>query len=473
MDGRSIASVSRIRMAAATTILVATLPASASWERFHGDAANSGFADVTTAPAGRGSRSVPGLGHFAPGAGAVVAPDGTVYLGTIEGKVIALQADGKPFWNRDITPGQSILASPAVGADGSVYVVGTKRTTIRDHRVKPTKIRTVFEATLHKFTSSGGWVAQTPFPSHRGSGGITNAAPNIARIGSLEVVLVPAAYRLPPGTIDRRLIGFSTGGGVLLDQRISVDVPSVTGGAGSDYPWAALPLCLVPVVGQVICLTCGAPGCDFEPRTAGRSGPPPPMPGVAVFTSAAGGAPIVVATDQRHDIVGYTLSSKPGLTETFRVQNKAHRLLSPPMVLPGGRTLVGADGAIVFAGPNAIKLPPVTGLGTVVAAAPTRTVTGFAVAVGLQELALLRDAKVVSRASLPAPSFTSAAASRTHVFVSTTDAFVTFDAEAQAPLLTFDWVGGGTSPPAIGPRGHVYAIASDILFVFPPPKGAG
>jgi hypothetical protein len=33
----------------------------------------------------------------------------------------------------------------------------------------------------------------------------------------------------------------------------------------------------------------------------------------------------------------------------------------------------------------------------------------------------------------------------------------------------FDWVGGGKSPPAIGPDGRVYAVASDILFIFPPP----
>ena len=65
--------------------------------------------------------------------------------------------------------------------------------------------------------------------------------------------------------------------------------------------------------------------------------------------------------------------------------------------------------------------------------------------------------------------FTSAAASRTHVFVSTTDAFITFDADAQLELQRFDWVGGGKSPPAIGPDGRVYAIASDILFIFPPP----
>ena len=36
-------------------------------------------------------------------------------------------------------------------------------------------------------------------------------------------------------------------------------------------------------------------------------------------------------------------------------------------------------------------------------------------------------------------------------------------------MSRIDWVGGGLNPPAIGPKGHVYAIASNILFVFPPP----
>lgn len=66
-------------------------------------------------------------------------------------------------------------------------------------------------------------------------------------------------------------------------------------------------------------------------------------------------------------------------------------------------------------------------------------------------------------------SIASAAASRTHVFVSTAGAFLTYDANSMAEVARLSWVGGGLSPPAIGPRGHVYAIASNILFVFPPP----
>ena len=79
------------------------------------------------------------------------------------------------------------------------------------------------------------------------------------------------------------------------------------------------------------------------------------MPGVAIFTFAGGGAPFVIVSDQRHDVVGYTASSPaaPKLTETFRVHDPKRRLLSSPMVLPDGHTLVSTvAGEIVFAGPN-------------------------------------------------------------------------------------------------------------------------
>ncbi|MEP6941739.1 MAG: hypothetical protein ABI981_02320 [Betaproteobacteria bacterium] len=455
-----------VQIAALTAILSATTEL-AAWERFHADGANRGFADVVTKPAGSGSRSVPNLGTFAPGAGPVVAPDGTVYLGTMEGKLIALHADGSAFWSRDINPGEAIIASPAVGADGSVYVIGTK--TIRDHRVDAQE-KTVSRSTLHKFTSSGGWIAQTPFPEHPGSRG-SSAPPNIVRIGGVEIVLAPAVYfsRVSTAT-DVHLVGFATAGGVLIDQLVSRETAVATGGSGLSTLGAIG--CLVPVVGQISCLICGEPfGCDYDPQRVDNS-PPAPMPGIAIFTFAGGGAPFVIVSDQRHDVVGYTVSSPaaPKLTETFRVHDPKRQLLSPPMVLPDGHTLVSTvAGEIVFAGPNGSKLPPLKLAGGLVYGAPTLTAGGLAASVAGSKLVLLRDGNVVSTASLPAPSFAAAASSRTHVFVSTTDALVTFDADAKRRLQTFDWVGGGTSPPAIGPKGRVYAIASNILFVFPPP----
>jgi hypothetical protein len=453
---------------AATAIALGTAPrAEAAWERFHGDGANRGFVDVTTATAGKGSRSVPGLGTFAPGAGPVIAPDGTVYLGTIEGKLIALRADGSALWSRDLAPGQAIHASPAIGSDGSVYVVGTKETTVRD-AASSTK-RTVLESTLHKFTASGGYVAQIPFPSH-GSIGYTTAPPNIVRSGNVEAVIVPALFRnRAAASIELRLIAFSTSGSVLDDERVTLTKGTATG--GGDWKPGLL-VCLIPVLGQLPCALACVPPCEYTPPRDATL--PPPVPGAAAFTFAftAGDPPRLVVSDGMHDVVGYTFSPS-GFTEVARASDKARRLVSSPMVMPDGDTFVGtADGALMFGGLSLFEHPPITGLGTVVAA-PTQTGSGLVAVVGTKAVALLRDAKVLSRAALPAPSYTAAAASRTHVFVSTTDAFLSFDAEAQVPLKTFDWVGGGLQPPAIGPQGHVYAMASNILFVFPPPKGAG
>jgi hypothetical protein len=439
-----------------------------SWERFHGDGANTGFVDVPTARAGRGSLSVPGLGKFAPGAGPVIAKDGTVYLGTQEGRVIALRADGRVLWRREITPGQSIVASPAIGADGSVYVVGVKSVVIRDHRNGKTITRRVFEATLHRFTSSGGRLGPMRFPTHGGEGPATSAPPNIVNVKGAETILVPTFYRVPPN-VDLRLIGFSPSGALTVDQRVSLIRPGAAVGGGDVTLADALFCVLTPLGGPLACLTCGG-FCSFEAPKAGSSLPPPPTPGVAVFSFPGGSAPFIVVNDRATALVGLTIIAGKSPAEVFRV-DAGRRLVSPPTVLPTGTSLVGtADGAIVFGGPSGTSVPTITGLGPV-HAAPTRLADGRVAVVQTNgRVAVLRDQALEKNVKLTGETLVPAAASRTHLFVSTTDAFYTLDPVTLDVISKVDWVGGGISPPAIGPQGHVYGIASHILFVFPPPN---
>ena len=54
-----------------------------AWETAHANSANTGFARVDTTPARTPMRIV-ALGPVAPGANPVVAPDGTVYIGTVQ-----------------------------------------------------------------------------------------------------------------------------------------------------------------------------------------------------------------------------------------------------------------------------------------------------------------------------------------------------------------------------------------------------
>jgi outer membrane protein assembly factor BamB len=58
---------------------------------------------------------------------AAIGADGTIYLGSGDKKVYALNRDGSQKWS--FLTGGKIYASPAIGADGTIYV------TASDHRV--------------------------------------------------------------------------------------------------------------------------------------------------------------------------------------------------------------------------------------------------------------------------------------------------------------------------------------------------
>jgi hypothetical protein len=449
-----------VRCAAGAVVAALTGTVAAAWESAHGDRDNSGFADVVTAPAGKGSVSVPGLGRFRPGAGPVVAPDGTVYLGTAQGKVIALHADGKPFWSRDIPRSQAILASPVVASDGTVYVIGVEK--VSDE---------TFTSTLHRFTGSGGAVGQIPFPDHGQLGPLAIAPPNIGRFGGAEAIIVPTLYphRYSGGHVVR-LIAFSLDGQVLDDKAVYSITPPVVGGSGME-DWE-LTLCYVPV--PLGCLL----GADFNPR----EGPAPlvyvpPFPGVAIASS------LVVVSDHHSDVMGFRFANGR-FTEVFRLHQNGFFMNTPPVILPGTRIAVSSQKAetdknglshrvgparLALMAPDRDRTAFVDGVGTSFAA-PTRLADGRVALVRNDgAVTIVSGTQIATKLQAPGRSIASAAASRTHLFVSAEDGFVTYDAATLAEVSRVDWAGGGLNPPAIGPKGHVYAIASNILFVFPPP----
>jgi len=57
----------------------------------------------------------------------VVGPDGTVYVGNLDGELVAISPDGEEYWRRTFFNNSRILSTPAVAADGSIFVVITHR----------------------------------------------------------------------------------------------------------------------------------------------------------------------------------------------------------------------------------------------------------------------------------------------------------------------------------------------------------
>jgi hypothetical protein len=474
----SIVRVFSCCMAAAIALASHMTPARA-WDAAHGGRDNSGLAGVVTAPAGKGSLSVPGLGKFAPGAGPVVASDGTVYLGTVEGKLIALHADGSPFWSRDITRGQNIVASPLISSDGSIYVIGVKipRENAPDARVP--------SATLHHFNNSGAWVNQIAFPQHGEVGPVAFSPPNLWRDASGEAIMVPAVYRNKvTGGYAVRLIAFSLTGQVLDDKVVKNITPQTVG--GSNFPMGCVALLAgSPILGPLECMI--AYGTGYNPkRVPNFLVRVPPAPGAAI-TFADNGTPFILVSDHYKDLVGFVFSEQH-LVEIFRVQETSFVMRTPPMVMPDRSTLIGVEslsrpdneleeangrGRIIVVGRGGTKTGQVD-LKVTTQAAPTRMADGrVAVVGGDGNVVILKDGAISGGMQGAGRSIASAAASLSHVFVAGEDGFVTYDTNSLAEVRRFDWVGGGLNPPVIGPKGHVYAIASNILFVFPPPKLGG
>jgi hypothetical protein len=327
---------------------------------------------------------------------------------------------------------------------------------------------------LNIFNNGGGWVGQVPFPDHDGPGAAAGPL-NVWQSGNASVLMVTANYRRPLyGGYDVRLIAFSTTGGVLADQVVTSYVPTTTGGWGrpSWQTW----MCLFPPTVPV-CLG----GMPFEHGILSLT---PPPPGVGIFTYQGGGTPFIMVSDHIQDLVGYTFTGN-SFIERFRVHEKDRYMRSTPTILPDAHTIIGVEkiahdtdgaesvsgqGGVMFAGPNQNPLPRLEGIGPVYGT-PTRMADGrVALVSGFGRLTILQGGQIAAQISVPGQSIASAAASRSHLFVSTSDAFLSYDTNSLAELGRINWVGGGKSPPAIGPKGHVYAIASNILFVFPPPN---
>src|SRR5262245_14904073 len=436
--------------------------AHADWPTAHGTPDNAGLARVDTRAADTPS-AVVDVGQVAPGANPVIGPDGTLYIGNLAGELVALHPDGTPYWRRKLNPEHgSIFASSAVGADGSIYVVSTM--SYLDHRSgTPVSIHTAF---LHKFLAGGAWAFSKTFPKATlypfTDGGASTAPPNIWRWNGTEAIMVPVVYKAL-GRSELRIIAFSTGGVVLGDKRVTVQVYDINGTTTTFLQgiidsfvdcFTNGPICLIPDFGGPP-LPGGVPDAGW------------PQPGVAIWESGQG-SPYVWVADSIRSTVAYKFDPTTRFSEVYRSTATFDRLSSPPVALDNLVAAVGLDnGCLRFERENSSLCPPAS---DAVTPAPTRLADGRLVTIARNgNLAVTEGHSLVLQQRLNGESIASAAASCTHLFVSSTREFVTFDPKSMMPVARFSWAGGGRHAPIIGPLGQVYALMNAGLFVFAPP----
>jgi len=459
--------------------LATTVPARAAWDHAHGDGGNSGFARVDTAPAGKPQQVVK-LGILAPGVGPVVGPSGMLYVGTIDGRLLAFQPDGTAAWNR-ILPGRS-LASPVVGADGSVYIASVRRTR------EPSGGGERYDSTLHKFSGGGGafWAVPVPAlnapPPALAGWPAAVAPPSIWRSGTTEVVVMPVLYNYRTSA-ELRVLAFSTqSGAVVANALVAYKAFDVTV-TGPDW-----------TPGEWLCDLRLTPTCLFKLQTPYLGGSRLqdtswPMPGVAIAADPGGGAPLMIVSDELgQNTIAYRFDPAAGFSEAWRTHDPGRTRTSAPTVFPdlnrvvlGAKEGNGSRGRVSFAGPG-VPTAHDRPVKSWVVSPPTRLPDGRIAVIEFEgQLTVFRGGVVDTTTALEGQSIASAAASCTHLFVASAGAFTTYDVNTLAQVAQIPWSGfGGRSSPIIGPAGNVYAVMhtgdrqsadrSDSLLVWPPPQ---
>jgi hypothetical protein len=419
-----------------TRILLATLlaamfaaPVNAqTWDQAHGDSMNAGYANVTTAPATGTPRLIDRYGPFAPGAGFAIASNGYVFVGNERGGVFGFNADGTATPVAvQLEAGESIAGAPVIGPNDDIYVVAVKGRGTRQP-----------ESSLSRFTVGGTPKNRTLFPQHAGSRGEVMGAPVVFRTANGANALIAAVVTYPnqvSAGYETRLVTF-VNGTPFLDQRVDVLFPETT-----EAP-------------DVVATS------QLKPRG-----------GVAIFTPGSGNQPYFLVSDGFQSLSGFRFTNA-GLVEDFHLRDDSrfHSIVGTPMISPDGHYYVGTTQGLMIGRPgNQLPLFTKKEMKTNAPGTALRKPGPVAVSGG-HPMDFYRGPQPGSSYHHSGNTYTAIASSYTHFYVSTTNSFRTYDNANRLPAGEFLWTGGGRNPPAIGPKGHVYAIANNTIYVFPPPK---
>lgn len=432
--------------------------AAASWDHAHGDAANSGFVDLPTAPPKQPLATRQGMGSFASGVGPVIAADGTVYLASEQGILWALHADGSPFWHRALDkPGEAVKAPPVVDSDGAIYVVSNYDYT--DHRVSPAVQHR--ETRLYRLAPGGGIGWSVRLPDHGSilvgpDEGVVTAPLNILHQNGTTTILIVAGYP-KRSSFETRLIGISNAGALAGDTRLGLlNYGDVVGDSGLMWgAWFGFSPTIVP-------------GPQNIPAHVVM-----PMPGVALAGTD------IVASDALHAILHLGFDPAAGFTLRSHLDRGGMVALTSASVLPNGESVSGErdmhlgdnrvridNGHLLFTGPLETQ---VADAAFDVTTMPAHTADGRIVFAVPWYLQVLDGQTPLATVTYGADTIAAPAISRDHIFVSTANALRSFDVHSLASTGEFDWLGGGLSSPAIGPTGRIYALAGNTLFIWPAP----
>jgi PQQ-like domain len=426
------------------------------WNQFGGNPAGSGFRAVQTSasmgiewqcplPASPGTSSP------------VIGLDGTIYIGTVNGWLLAIDpAAGNLKWNVQIAGYHYTVQTPAVADDGTIYCICTSAAT--EHRIPGVRGVPSFVISV---TPDGVIRWRTP----------TEALPDMDGTVNGQVYGAPRILSTPQGSA--RVI-------FALRYVLVVSYEQANLGPESRGPLFVRVLAIVDESGTFLLFeryeerilfveTHGGGGLDLGPAVLEDApGPPPALP--------CADTPVVFGSLPARELWTIVTAGEKGLYQ-FRWDAQQSALVGAPklfslaqpfpapVAFPNGLLIGLTQSDVTFVDSETFSqyLPEATKLGGTV----TATVAG-----GLRQMYFLfrsgalfvvdsNGAVTHKFFALEGKSVAFPALSASHLHIVTTQAFTKFSLDLvfrASNNLLFDAPHSGLSSPAIGPSGEIYVV---------------
>lgn len=438
-----------------------TIPILQTWSEYQSGNSGEGFLARNTELAVpsllRWEADVGRVGFSSP----VIAPDGTIVAGNLNGELVAIRPDGSERWRRTFFDQSTIMSTPAIAADGSIFVVVT-------HTVGSEP-----ESVLARMGADG-----TPFWTSPAiePGRVTTASPRI--LGDHVFLYVPA--QLAVYDFDGNLV--DTGLNIGCERQIC------GGSSIVDFIESLLSTVGGGLLECTLLLPVKASECwdnfvvEFDGSTSTLL--PQPDPTAVVFTHDDGG-PIIVALGDRC-MTGYRFNA-PNLEELWQRRvyggNCGDRPVrhGSPANLGGGLLVIASEkgevtaydplnGAEFWKYETIVERPPIqTTFGEIpqkplpgvpFLSAPASFVRPIFI-VGPNSVHLLEDnGKLVVKRDLLGFTQASFALSANHAYLGTSAGLFTYDFQMSTSFTVDGEAETYVSTPAVGDEGTVYAITN-------------
>ena len=407
------------------------------WTQYRRDEASSGFqlvrSDIAWRP--QWKTYIGGTAYSSP----VIGANGTIYIGTTEGRLVALNPNGTTLWSLLVNDRDFVLMStPAIGADGSIYIISANAFST------PT-------STLHKVAASGTLVWNIQLDE------ATTSSPKIFHDPAGDQVFVST-----PGD----LFIYDTFGTLLHHEVVPAVCPVVGSTPVSDFFDALVDFFSnIPVEFDTSAKVIGIPNSPYPTIAIVKH------PNVTSVTQ-----PIIVVPNLC-EVTFYQWTDR-GLEFLGRARSDEATGYTSPAVSAGGAAIISrGDGVVLAFGVDANTIPHVNLLWSY----DTKEKVKFSAATSLRQvyvasttkLHVLEEtngAQVVTYSLSGSDEFlTPPVRTADYVYVGSEAGFHTFEWDLTSSVLRGDLIPANYRSPTVAPDGTVYLVAEGNLFAYAAP----